>query len=274
MNVFEFEDYREIIRARVKELSATQKHTSLKMLAEKIPIQYTYFSKALNDPKTHLNEDHLFTVSRLLELLPEEADYVFLLRSFATSQDPLRRKHLRAKIDRIQKANKLSADIQTFQSARLNLEMAYLFDPLCPIVHASLHIPEFRTQPRRLCALLGIPLTRMKEILRKLSDLEFIKLAEDRETVNEVLMGQIHYSIDHPLMRANQAILRQLSASHVHSLSDEDKHSFMVTFSANRATFLGIKTLYQEFIKKVELLAAKAPSQSTFQLNFDLFKWL
>ncbi|HAR44534.1 MAG TPA: hypothetical protein DCS07_18195 [Bdellovibrionales bacterium] len=274
MNIFELEDYREIIRTRVRVLSATRKHYSLKMLAAKIPIQYTYFSKALNDPKTHLNEDHLFTVSRLLEFLPEEADYLFLLRSLATSQDPLRQKHLRAKIDRIQKAKKLSADVQTFQSSRLNLEMAYLFDPFCPIVHASLHITEFRDHPRRLCAILGITPARLKEILRKLSDLAFIELAEDRERVNQVLMGQIHYSADHPLMRANQTILRQLSAARVHMAPDEEKHSFMVTFSADSATFAGIKARYQDFIKDVEKLAGNASNHHTYQLNFDLFKWL
>ncbi|OFZ21999.1 MAG: hypothetical protein A2X94_16210 [Bdellovibrionales bacterium GWB1_55_8] len=274
MDVYQHDNYRDIIRARIKELAATRKHFSLKMLAAKIPVQYTYFSKALNDPKTHLNEDHLFTVSRLLELLPEESEYLFLLRSLATSHDPLRQKHLRAKIDHVRRAKALSADVQTFQSSRLNLEMAYLFDPYCPIVHASLHIPEYQNHPRRLCALLGISPAKLKEILRKLSELGFIELEEDREHLGRVLQSKIHYSTDHPLMRANQAILRQLSASRVHSCPEEEKHSFMVTFSADAATFAGVKALYQDFIRQVEKLAAQSQSRQTFQLNFDLFKWL
>src|SRR4051794_836980 len=109
MDLYSETDYRQIIRKRVKQLNQTRKHLTLRKLASMIPVQNTYLSKSLNDPKTHLNEDHLFRICKLLEFFPQEIDYVFLLRAQAIANDPDRKTFLEKKANRLRQSQQRSA---------------------------------------------------------------------------------------------------------------------------------------------------------------------
>jgi len=60
------------VKDRLSELRKEKPSLSLKNIASKIPIQYTYLSKAMNDGKTHVNEDHLFTMAQILDFVPKK----------------------------------------------------------------------------------------------------------------------------------------------------------------------------------------------------------
>jgi hypothetical protein len=265
--------YKKIIRQRVKELNAEGRKTTLKKLAERIPVQYTYLSRTLGSADKHLSEDHLFIICNQLELPTEETEYLLLLRAHDTTFHPARRKHLLAKLEHLRTAKKLRASLQEFNSQNLSKEIDYLFDPLCIIVHASLGIEEYRQNPHRLCSLLGFSRERLRETLRKLRDLDFIEL-DEAGNVKKTKSRHIHYSSKHPLMRAHQNMLRNLSLHHLSKTEEEHKHNFMVTFSAEPETFQSIKDLFQKFLEEVEKKVVTAKCQNTFQMNFDLFKWL
>src|SRR5690242_6940973 len=141
MDVFSEVNYKKILKARVKDLANTGKKINLQILSKKIPVQNTYLSRSFNDEKTHLNEDHLFRACQILEFLPDETDYIFLLRAYDLAQEPARKIFLQGKISRIRNAKDRAAAVQDFGSRQLSQEMAYLFDPHCILVHVSLFIP-------------------------------------------------------------------------------------------------------------------------------------
>jgi len=273
MNVFTEGCYKQAIRERMKELRANGKPRTLRKVAERIPVQHTYLSRILNLEGKHLNEDHLFTICNLLDFDSEEAEYLLLLRAEATTTHAARKKHLQDKLAHLREAKQLRASIQDFNSQNLSKEVGYLFDPLCVVVHVSLGIEEYRKNPDRLCAQLGITRKNLKEILRKLCDMGFIDLAENG-AVSSVNRRHIHYSPQHPLMRAHQTFLRSLGISQLPKIEEEDKSSFMVTFSAEPETFQAIKDSFQKFIKEIEKKVVAAQCRNTYQLNFDLFKWV
>jgi uncharacterized protein (TIGR02147 family) len=273
MDVYAESDYKQVIRHRVKELATTKKSLNLRRLAERIPIQNTYLSKALNDEKTHLNEEHLFKACQILEFYADEMDFIFLLRSSALATDPTRKSYLTGKINRLRQARQRNASIQDFNTGQISQEMSYLFDPLCVIVNVALFIEDYRQQPRKLCAVTGVSWPKLKQTLTKLRDLNFISLGEDGQTVTRVAQQQIHYGTDHPLMRTHQHLMRDKSSVHLSQVPEEEKHSFMATFSADDETFKKIRQRFQVFLKEAEYLVGEAPSQNTFQMNFDLFKW-
>ena len=274
MALYEESDYKTAVRHRVKELSTSRKPLTLKRLAERIPIQYTYLSKALNDEKTHLSEDALFALAHLLEFYPEEVDYLFLLRAHATAARPERKQHLLGKIRQIQKAHKLNASIQDFSQSQWMQEMGYLFDPLSVVVHVAMSIKELRADPRKLCPALGIDAVRLQEILRKLAQLDFIELSEDGR-VEKMLKGHIHYGTGHPLMRVHQHIIRTFAAAKIITTPEQEKHNFMATFSGTPEIFEKIKEAFQRFVKDVEKLAIASPQRKhLYQIQFDLFRWL
>lgn len=273
MDIFAQTDYRQIIREKVKEVSGPHRRLTLQKLANLIPIQNTYLSKALHEGKTHLNEDHLFKVCHILKFLSPEIDYLFLLRARDVAESKERKAFLDAKISRYRTRNPRSAEIQEFDSRQLQYEMAYLFDSLATLVHVSLFIPEYRKHPMKLGAVLGAKSEKIKEILVNLARLDFIRLNEETFEVTEVLQNQIHYGTDHPLMRAHQSQMRNRSSGHLGGVEEDRKHCFMGTFSADPKAFEEIKKRFRVFLKEVEGLVGPAPSERVYQMNFDLFDW-
>lgn len=273
MDLYQEDNYKRIIRQRAKDLGRSKKHLTLQKIAARIEIQNSYLSRALNDEKTHLNEDHLFKICKVLELFPQEIDYVFLLRARAIATDSERRTFIENKINRLRQAAARSAMIQDFDERKIKEEMAYFFDPVCSLVFVALFIPEYLQNPQRLCGLMGLSRQNLKDALRKIRDMDLIALSEDGLKVERVNHQQIHYGTDHPLMRTHQNLLRQKSVARLLQVPEDEKHCFLGTFSADMETFLKIKARFREFFTEVEKLVAPAPSRHVFQINFDLFKW-
>lgn len=273
MNVFEVNDYKKALRERTREIRKRRPKMTMRYLASKIPIQYTYLSKALSQPAVHLNEDDLFSLCRMLEFLSEETEYLCLLRAVETSHEPIRRSHLKNKAERIRRSQELAASMQQFQSSQLNQDMSYLFDPMAIVVHVSLFNKDYAAHPKRLCSLLGISASRLQRILKNLSQAQFIELSETGEIVS-VLKGQIHYGTDHPLMRAHQGLLKSQSAARVQQAEESDKYSIISTFVTDEPTFKKLQDRLKAFLKEAETLVRESRPEGTFQLNLDLFRWL
>ncbi len=274
MDVFKESDYRVALRKRIKELAQFKKSFTLKKLAAQIPVQYTYLSRVLGDSKSHLNDDHFFIVCRRLELLPEEIEYLTLLRSLAMSEDPDRKTYLKDRISRFQQAHQVAATVQDFDSRRVLEELAYLADPISVIAYVTLHVPEFAENPRLLCQPLGIDARRLRQILKKLESLSLVELNESRTRVTRIKQGQIHYGTDHPLMRTHQHLLRNICVAQVLRSPEDIKKSFMVTFTAEKWVLKQISERFEGFLREVESLVRGSKPKNCYQMNFDLFQWM
>lgn len=273
MNLYEFEDYKAAIKSAVKNRGEDKKSLSLKRIAEKIKIQYTYLSKVLNDQKSHLNEDHLFAISELLHLLPDEIDYLFLLRSLAIATTTDRKTYLQNKINLYRRKQNLSVEMREFSGSHLNEEVNYLFDPLCLIIHVSLFIKDYREQPRRLCSVLGLSPERLQVSLRRLADLDFITL-DEKGNVTEVMKNKMHYGTDHPLMRTHQQLLSSLSSAQFLRLNEGQKQRVMITFSSSQEMFPVLVEKFQKLMKEMESKVGESRSTHVYQMNFELFHWI
>ncbi len=274
MSIFDETDYRSILRARVRELGKTRKGFNLRRIAEKVGIQYTYLSRLLNDGKYHLNEDQLFLIGENLQFFPEEMRYLSLLRAHASSSVKARKEILWAEIERLRTTNELEAPVQNPSSSKINKELAYLLDPMCIIVHSSLEISAIQKNPKLLCGKLDMSLEKLRAILRSLEQVGFIELGADGISIQKLKTPDTHYGVDHPVMRSHQNLLRLLSAAQVMKLAEESRHNFMVTFTADEKAFEEIRKAFKDFIKRIERLVSPAKNELTYQLNFDLFRWL
>ena len=270
MDLFQHSDYKEVLKERVKELRPKRPGLTLKKLASKVPIQYTYLSRVLNDPATHINEDALFSLAHHLEFMPDEIEYLGLLRSQAATTSSKRKDFLGARIDEKRTEKKLSAAPSVLNEE----EASYLLDPLCLITHASLDIEEFQKNPIRLCATLGITREKLTEILRHLNAIGKIELDEATLTVKKVLKDHVHYGRTNPLLRTHQQLMRNWAGHRLLSTSEDKKRSFSVTFIAHEAAFAEIQEEFQSFIKKIEKIVTGAKSEHTYQLFFDVLEWV
>lgn len=272
--IYHQNDYRETIRERLTLTQKSRAGFTLKKLAEKIPIQYTYLSKAMNDAKVHLNEDDLFVVCVELGFTPEERDFILLKRSLAVTAQPDRKKFINAKIKSLVDKRELAAEAQGYSSVHQAREVDFLFDPFCMVVLIALGIEIYRKSPDLLCEKLGISLGELKTILKKLVRNEMIEMEiSSRLSVKKVLKDSVHYGLDHPFMRVHQGLMKTVVNSHVLRCPDDAKRSFLATFTADDDAFQKIHVEFMNFLTKAEAIAKKSRSVKLLQINFDLFRW-
>lgn len=220
-----------------------------------------------------MNEDHLFTVARILEFFPDEIDFLSMQRAYEVAQDPVRKEHLLKKIEASRRRKKTLTDDRSFDSSQVMNEMNYLFEPFNVVVHTALAIPEYRKDPRRLTGALGISTSKLRDILRTLAANQFIELDNDGITVKKLLNSRLHFGRDHALMRHHQGLLKTQINSRLSRTDEAEKHSVLITFTMDDPSFAKVKDEFQTFLKKVEGIARSAKDKSVYQLNFDLFKW-
>lgn len=273
--VYEFSDYKVAIRARVKSLQKSKKAITLRKLADRLSLQPTYFSRCLGSDRAQLSEDHLYSLGRYLDFLPEEIDYLLLLRSYASTSDTHRRENLFARIDCIRKQRIVSSERAEFRLEDFQAEAAYLFTPMAIVVHVALFIQSYRKNPRSLCPLLGVTAERLREILRVLDQSDYIQTADDDPfNVIEVKSKYPHFGREHPLMRAHQNTLKTQLLSRLQQTSESDKESFMVTFSMDQDGFERVRTEFKSFIGKIQQISSEGKHSHVYQLGFDFLRWI
>ena len=278
MRIWDFTDYKEIIRVRTRELAQTRKSVSLKRLAATVPMQYTYLSRVLNRDDTHLTEDQLHSICQQLDFFSDEFDYVFALRSLEVTRHSGRREFLKRRIEQLKRAKDLSAPVEKGSAGGGSGgvgagEAGFLLSPLAWLTYFSLGIQSFRENPKKIAHVLAIPEAKLAEILRSLSEQSLIETDGSPWKIGKVLKNHFHYSPSHPLTRIHQQLLKDFANQHLLKVPEDLRVIFTATFNADTAAFESIQRKFKEFISEVEKLAVKAPSRQTFQLNVDLFPW-
>lgn len=271
MNVFSTTNYKEALKQKLKDSRLAGPRLTWKKVAARVPLQYTYLSRALNHPDVHLSEDHLHEICKLLHFFPEEIEYLLVLRGLATASSPSRREYLQKKLVTLRSGQQLNAPQE--KGSAVSGDVHFLLSPLAWVAYFSLGIKEMRENPRRLAQHLGIEITHLRALLNTLHDLSLIETGKDVFEVLKVNKNHFHYSADHPLTQLNQQLLRPQCDAHFLKLPVSQRHRLMATFNADPIAFSRIEELFGEFIREVEKVAVKAPSRRTYQLNFELFPW-
>ncbi|MBO9666199.1 MAG: DUF4423 domain-containing protein [Bdellovibrio sp.] len=275
MNIFEATDYKKALKEKLHFLNSTRSSRKLTVrgMAEKVGIQHTYISRVFNNDGIHFSEDHLFELGHLLELSREEIEFLILLRAFESSTSKLRKDHLKKKIETIRQDYKISAKQTGSRMDSISSDMHHLLDPFSVVTLAAFSVPEFAQKPKLLCNVLGFSQVKLKEVINKLKLQGYIDFDAESFTVTNLQVPHIHYSVDHPLMRAHQQLMRTLCSAHLMKIDESDKRSFMVTFGADAKAIAEIRRKFSSFLSEIEPLVIKAKTEKVYQLNFDVFEW-
>jgi uncharacterized protein (TIGR02147 family) len=273
--VYDFRDYKEALQQVLKKTKSRDPQTTLRSLAVKVRVQYTYLSRVLNSKQAHLSEDQLYALSLALQLFPDEIEFLLLLRSYQTTEIPNRREAIFAKIENISQQKKTRADYVGDESVGSNHDLHYLLNPICVIIHVALLIKDYQKNPRLLCASLGISVADLRELLRILDSSGYIDIdPTDAFKVIAVKSKHPHFTRTHPLMRAHQSLLKNAMNGRLAQTSEEVKESRMVTFTANAQFFEALRKHFDEFMKEVQKSAGAGKHTHLYQLNFDFLRWL
>lgn len=270
---YENNNYKVALKERLNTLKETRPQLNLKKLASLMDIQYTFLSKVFNQEEAHLGEDQLFKAAEILEFLPDEIDFLILLRSYQTTSNSRRREYCQKRIEEIRRSRTLSADLVKSNSDSLREEMQYLFNPLCILIHVSLFIKEFQKKPELLCHKLGLTHEKLKECLIILEKNNYIVTGDTPTEIKEVKNRYPHFGPDHPLMRLHQSTMKNNLLQKMTQVSESEKDSFFVTFTMDEETFQKVKKQFREFLNQVQQETFNAKHQHVYQLSFDLLKY-
>ncbi len=273
MNWDSQQSYKSVIKSRIKELREKKSDLTLKKLAGKIPIQYTYLSRVLNDESVHLNEDDLFRLGELLDFLPNELEFLLLLRGHQTATKPGRKRFIFDRLETMRKKLSLRAEDHEPDEAKLRHEMAYLFDPNCVVLWVALSIRRYRENPRLLCPLIGVDPDRLREMLKKLETVDLIELEPGTTKILKVNKSMVHFQKTNPLMRVHQYLMKILLQDRVLNAAEEDKESFQATFTADTEVLGEIREEFQKFVARVQEKSILRKPDRVYQLSFDLCRW-
>ncbi|MEK2688422.1 DUF4423 domain-containing protein [Bdellovibrio sp. GT3] len=275
MNIFEATDYKKALKEKLHFLNSTRSSRKLTVrgMAEKVGIQHTYISRVFNNDGVHFSEDHLFELGHLLELSKEEIEFLIFLRAFEVSTSKLRKDHLKKKIETIRQDYKITAKQTGSRVDSISSDMHHLLDPFSVVTLAAFSVPEFAQKPKLLCNLLGFSQVKLKEVINKLKLQGYIDFDAESFTVTNLQVPHIHYSVDHPLMRAHQQLMRTLCSAQLMKIDESAKRSFMVTFGADAKAIAEIRRRFSTFLSEIEPLVIEAKTENVYQLNFDVFEW-
>ncbi|WP_413612502.1 DUF4423 domain-containing protein [Bdellovibrio sp. HCB-110] len=275
MNTFELHDYKKALKDKLSFLNSTRssRKITVRGMADKIGIQHTYISRVFNNDGVHFNEDHLYELGHLLEFSLEEIDYLSLLRSYEVSSSKIRKEQLKKKIESIRQEYQISAKQNGSRMDTITSDMNHLLDPYSVVILAALAVDAYMQKPKLLGSILGISVAKLKDVLNKLKLLGYIQFESENFTVTNIKIPHIHYSTDHPLMRAHQQLMRTLCSAHLLKVDDKEKKSFMVTFGADAGAVEEIRVKFAKFLSEIEPLVVNAKTEHAYQLCFDIFEW-
>ena len=271
--LYQDQTYKDVIKQTLKDKRKVDPDLTNKVLSVRIPIQPTYFSKFLNDENSHLKDDTLFRLGKILGFSEEECDFLILKKNFETAEEPERKEFLLRKINNKRSEFQSSQDTQSGSvKDRLALESMYLLNPKCLLVQLALHIRVYRENPRLLCGPLNLSSAQLMSILDLIEDNNFIRRGEDPFDIKELKVAQFHLESSE-IMRLHQYLFKTLIPPKLTEVPEQEKKSFLVTFNMDERSYKECVESFDRFIGEIKEISTKAKPDGVYQLSFDLFKW-
>lgn len=269
MNIYELTEYKAIIKSVIALKKEQGQPITNKELAEKIPLQATYLSKFFNDPSSHLKDETLFRMGKVLDMDNKECDFLFLLKHYETSDSPDHREYLLQKINDFRRE---SQGDQIGEAQKIAFESMYLLNPKCMLVQMALNITHYRENPRLLCNPLKLTLNQLIEILDLLEKNNFIERKDDPLNVTKRNLPKFHVKSDQ-LMRTHQYLLKSLIPGKLQEVSEEEKKSFLVTLNFDEKAYKQCLERFDLFIEDLKEINKNSNAEGVYQISFDLLKW-
>ncbi len=268
MDVFAYHDYRKCLKQALEAKRQLDTRWNTSWFARRAQIQRTYLSHVLAG-RAELNADQLFRLCRCMQMRDEEEEYLQILLAIARCDVAERRERLQTQRDRLQRgARATERFVPAGKRATADMERYYA-DPLLPMAHMLLLVPEFAAEPRRVAQRLGVSDDRLQSMLTTLSELGILQPGEGGYRVSE---ANVHLPHAHPLARLHAASMRQWSAQRRVVSDDPNNFFFTATIACDESARQAIRQVLLDAVKMTSAAVADAPAQEVFQLNLDLFQ--
>ncbi len=273
INIVDYLDYTVWLRDLLKSGKKINKKYTQTAVAVAVGVQKAYLSKVTKG-QANLSSDQIFLLSRYLQLSEKEAQYLTLIHDYSRTGLEKRRAELRTKIEELRLRDQdVRAKLKTeFIDSETSETVAYFLDPYSTIVHMLLTIDHYRQDTEAIARDLLMAPEHLKEILRVMEKLEFIKLNSLTKQY-EILKQHFFIHKTSPLSPPHQALVRTHSAAQLLRIQAPQKQSFNLTFTTDEASVAKIRESFVKWLKELESIISDTEAERAYQLNYDLFPW-
>jgi len=247
VTVFDFEDYREFLKAITHKLSS-EKAGEMSRMAKALKVSTSFLSQVLQGNK-NFSHDHAFLLSKYLRMTDFEHRYLIELVNLARATHPelkeITRVHMKEYRDRayplsgIPSAGQLLTGIKGFQTVEA------------------------------ISKRLGIEAAAAKQILNFLTDVGFCVRSGQTFGVGT---RRTHLEKRSSLRSRHHSSWRLKSLDHFNNES-EDEVFFTFPMRIDEETFALLSTRLKELMKEINALVAKSGNETLACCNIDFFRF-
>ena len=270
-SVYDYSNYRKLVRDFAKARKESRKGFTLHRLAEAAQMAPPYLTSVLKE-RAHFSQDQLYAAGKALGFGDDEMQYVQLLLEWERSAFSERKEKLRAQIERIRKLKlKSEAHIGATRVEAAESEVVrYYMNPELQLIHSFLGVAKFAKNVELIAKSLNMDVATVESLVKELKDLGYV--VEGKKGL-EKTKRRIHLPKESPLCKPQQLLMRYRALQHQQVLPESEKYNFAVLFTADEATRERIQREFLKFLSSIESWVKEAPSESVYQMHFDLFGW-
>jgi uncharacterized protein (TIGR02147 family) len=266
MNLFEFDDYKRLIEAKIKENAAHRAYRSL--LAQKIGCQKSYFSQVMNS-HIHLTPDHGALLAQFWGFSEGETAYFVDLILYARASSEALKRHVRARLNQARSSRESPSE--QFAWPALKDEAAkslYYSSWHWSAIHILVSVPGFKTASS-VAEKLGLPLATVESALKWLEKVELVRRRrEGGWNVTDQFLFLPNHS---PMNEAHHLSWRARAMANLQSQDKESLH-YSSVFTLSAEDFHKVKAMIVAYVDSLHKIISPSEPEELVCLGCDLFK--
>lgn len=265
MTLFDFEDYRSVIKWQIKTNVSVRGYQTL--LAKAAGCQRAFLSQALNS-HVHLTPDHAAGLSKFCQFDELETDYFLELVSLERASSPSLKQVIerRIRVLRKQRLN-LAERFRTNEPLPENVQALYYSSWHMAAIHVMLSIPEF-SDINKISQRLHLPAPLVQSTIKTLEELKIVK-----KTGKGWIISNKHLYLPKtsPFTSANHINWRQRAIENIQSQDTEAIH-YSVVSALSIADIEKFRELILKCIEDTRKIVEPSPEEEVICFTCDFFK--
>lgn len=262
MNIYEFTDYVDYIRAQIKANRHIRGYQS--QLARAAQLHTSYLSRILSD-QVHLTVDQAILLTEYWKMGADAAEFFLLLVNYARAATPNLKKFLQRRMDQLRLEQEDLAN--KFKDAKLDSQRdlsLYYSAWYYSAIHILLGINNFKTVSA-ISKRLNLSPELVESCLQSMEQLELVK---KQGTSWIALNTNLHLSNRDQWASAHHAQWRVKMANQIPSKGPDELH-YTGVHSIALKDFAKIKHVLNQAIEEARSLVAPSPEEEIFCLIVD-----
>lgn len=265
LNIFEYLDYKDVIKAEIRANSDIRGYQS--KLAHAANCQTSFLSQVLNGT-VHLTPDQVMGISHFWGLTDQQEDFWFLLLQYARAGKTELQTYLKKKLDKILDIERDIAQKIKGESVSNPEEASLYYSGWYWIaVHVILSIPEYQSS-EKIAERLKLSLPFVNHVIAELLRMGFIQKEKQKFSVTK---KNVHLPKDSHLLGIHHSNWRSYAIQKIHT-RDHDAFHYSVVHGLSKKDFESVKALLLKFVEESNKIVRPSSEEEMIFVGLDCFR--